>query len=65
MLLQAVLAGVVLYLVVKFVLQRNQLKKIAAHFGGPEPLPVIGNLLEFNTDVPGRLYPENGKFVFF
>ncbi|XP_001849294.2 cytochrome P450 4d8 [Culex quinquefasciatus] len=53
MLLQAVLAGVVSYVVVKFVLQRNQLKKIAAHFGGPKPLPVIGNLLEFNTDVPG------------
>ncbi|XP_058823811.1 cytochrome P450 4C1-like [Topomyia yanbarensis] len=53
MFLQAIIAGTVLFLIIQYIRERNTMKKIAKHFGGPKPLPLVGNLLEFNTDAPG------------
>ncbi|EAT45358.2 AAEL003399-PA [Aedes aegypti] len=57
-------AGVVLYFLRSFLQKRNKLLKIANHFGGPKPLPVIGNLLEFNTDIPVHLNHTYGPNLF-
>ncbi|XP_058823814.1 cytochrome P450 4C1-like [Topomyia yanbarensis] len=71
MFLQAIIAGTVLFLIIQYIRERNTLKKIAKHFGGPKPLPLIGNLLEFNKDVPEifetgiRLLKLHGPDTFF
>ncbi|XP_058453665.1 cytochrome P450 4C1-like [Malaya genurostris] len=71
MFFQAIIVGTILFLIVRFIRERQQIVKIAKHFGGPKPLPVIGNLLEFNTDIPGifetgiRLLKIHGPDTFF
>ncbi|XP_053696934.1 probable cytochrome P450 4d14 [Sabethes cyaneus] len=71
MFFQAIIVGTVLFLVIQYIREHRKLKVIAAHFGGPKPLPLVGNLLEFNTDVPGifevgiRLLKAHGPDTFF
>ncbi|XP_062562699.1 cytochrome P450 4C1-like isoform X1 [Armigeres subalbatus] len=70
MIVLVVITVIFAYFLKEFLKERNKLKKISAHFGGPKPLPVIGNLLEFNTDIPGifetgiRLIKQHGPNLF-
>ncbi|XP_052868407.1 cytochrome P450 4d8-like [Anopheles cruzii] len=54
MILHALIVGVVVFVVITHLIERRKLQKMAKHFPGPKPLPVVGNLLEFaRLDIPG------------
>ncbi|XP_062551978.1 cytochrome P450 4d8-like [Armigeres subalbatus] len=54
MLLLAIIAGALLYLVFNFYVTRKYLNQMATHFDGPKPNYLLGNVLEFfNKDLPG------------
>ncbi|XP_058449566.1 probable cytochrome P450 4d14 [Malaya genurostris] len=56
-------------LVVRFINERRKLWKFARHFPGPKPFSLLGNLLEFQTDIPGifkrmvESHTENGPDI--
>ncbi|XP_019547200.3 cytochrome P450 4d8-like [Aedes albopictus] len=54
MLFLTIVVGALLYLVVNFYVTRRALNRMAAHFSGPKPNFLLGNVLEFlNKDLPG------------
>ncbi|XP_055638966.1 cytochrome P450 4d2-like [Toxorhynchites rutilus septentrionalis] len=54
MLIEAVVIGVLLYFVISFFITRREMVRIASHFAGPKPHPVLGNIPDFmNKDIPG------------
>ncbi|XP_050099313.1 cytochrome P450 4d8-like [Anopheles aquasalis] len=72
MLFQALVVAVVLCIVgLRAYQRRQQLRHIAAHFGGPRPHWMLGNLLEFPAnDIPGifermvSMHVDYGKDLF-
>uniref|UniRef100_A0A182FZS0 Uncharacterized protein n=2 Tax=Anopheles albimanus TaxID=7167 RepID=A0A182FZS0_ANOAL len=72
MLLQALVVAVVLCIVgLRVYRRRQQLRRIAAHFGGPQPHWLLGNLLEYPAnDIPGifermvSMHVDYGKDLF-
>ncbi|XP_052862797.1 cytochrome P450 4d2-like [Anopheles cruzii] len=70
-LLTSLLLLLLLYAVVKAYRKRQQLRKIAAHFGGAKPHWLLGNLLDYpKNDVPGifdamvQRHTDHGKDLF-
>ncbi|XP_058455237.1 cytochrome P450 4C1-like [Malaya genurostris] len=54
MFLEAILAGILIYLLISLNLKRKEMKNMAVYFSGPKPNAVFGNVLEFfNKDIPG------------
>ncbi|XP_055613262.1 cytochrome P450 4d1-like [Uranotaenia lowii] len=49
----------------RFLNRRKQLLQFAKNFPGPKPHPLIGNLMEFRTDIPGifkRMVELHGEY---